>query len=305
MPPTQAKEDRLAALLEPAFGKAAFRVNRKRPLSFICGGTSSNGVRALRHQFLDRVTVPPIRIVPVLAERTFAHQLVERNLQKFEEFLASTADCVLVFVESPGSFAETGLFAALPQVVEKTFIVNTRNEAQENSFLNTGPIKLIRKASQFDSVFELAEKTVSASDADGIVERILSTCTKYDNALVFHPEKKFSDLKLLLQLGCVHLIVTLVRAASSDLVTYVLRNYFRAVDREIVERLLSLLTGINLLKRTDELYFNPRPEGLKDDELISSAAFATENVRARSLEWQAENNSQAATFLREKLGIEI
>ena len=77
------------------------------------------------------------------------------------------------------------------------------------------------------------------------------------------------------------------------------------MDREIVERLLSLLTGINLLQRTDELYFNPRADGLKDDELISSAAFATENVRARSLEWQAENNSQAATFLREKLGIEI
>jgi hypothetical protein len=36
--------------------------------------------------------------------------LVERNLQKFEEFLASAAECILVFVESPGSFAETGLF---------------------------------------------------------------------------------------------------------------------------------------------------------------------------------------------------
>jgi hypothetical protein len=305
MPPTPAKEEKLADLLAPALGKAAFRVDRKRPLTFICGGNNSNGFRALRHQFLECVTAQPMRIVPVLAERTFAHQLVERNLQKFEEFLASTAECVLIFVESPGSFAETGLFAALPAIVKKTFIVNTREEAGKNSFLNTGPIKLIRRTSEFDTIFELSEKIITASDANGIVDRILSTCPKYENALVFHPEKKFTDLTLLLQLGCVHLAVTLMRAGSTNLVTYVLRRYFKAVDREIVERLLSLLTGINLLKRADELYFNPRAEGLKDDELVCSVAFSADNVMAQALEWQVKNNSQAATFLREKLGVGI
>jgi hypothetical protein len=50
---------------------------------------------------------------------------------------------------------------------------------------------------------------------------------------------------------------------------------------------------------------SPRPPGFNNDELISSVAFTEENVRAQALEWQAENNSQAATFLREKLGIDI
>jgi hypothetical protein len=306
MASTPAKEEVLASLLAPLFQKEAFRVDRTRPLTFICGGNISNGSKPLRYQFLEWVIKPPIQIVPVLAERTFAHQLVERNLQKFEEFLASTADCVLIFVESPGSFAETGLFASFKETIGRTFIVNTREEARKNSFLNTGPIKLIRKKSDFDTVFELAEKSVTSSDAEGIVERILSTCTKYENALVFHPpDKKFADLNIRLQLGCLHVAVSIMLAVSPELLTSVLRSYFKEVDGERIGMLLSLLTGINLLERSDELYFNPRPPGLKFDPLISSVAFTEENVRAQALEWQAKNNSQAATFLREKRGVDL
>jgi hypothetical protein len=305
MAPTPANVDELADRLRPTFNNEAFRVDRRRPLTFICGGKISNGSSGLRHQFLKHVSSPPLRIVPVLAEKTFAHQLVERNLKTFEEFLASAAECVLIFVESPGSFAETGLFSALKDVVPKTFVVNTREDARKDSFLNTGPIKLIRRKSQFDTVFELPERCVTGSDADGIVERILATCTKYENALVFQRESKFTDLKLLLQLGCIQLIVTLIGAGSTDLVTGVLRKYFKAVERDTVERLLSLLTGISLLGRSDELYFNPRPGGIEGDQLISSVAFSADSVKVRAFEWQSKNNSQASIFLREHLNIGI
>src|SRR5580700_3595393 len=135
--------------LSPAFKQDAFRVDRSWPIVFVCGGTNSNGKTALRHQFLDAIEKSPRPIVPVLAENSFPHQLIERNLQRFEEFLATAANCVLIFVESAGSFAETGLFAALPSIVKKTFVINTRKEANAKSFLNLGPIKLIRKSSDF------------------------------------------------------------------------------------------------------------------------------------------------------------
>src|SRR5260370_39710333 len=101
MASTPAKEEVLASLLAPLFKKEAFRVDRTRPLSFICGGNNSNGAKALRYQLLEWVIKPPIKILPVLAERTFVHPLVDRNLEKFEQFLASTTDCVLIFRESP------------------------------------------------------------------------------------------------------------------------------------------------------------------------------------------------------------
>jgi hypothetical protein len=305
MVPEPAKEENLAGFLSPAFGKAAFSVDRSKPLTFVCGGNNRNGNIALRHQFLEQINKLPPQIIPVLAEQAFPHQLIERNLQKFEEFLASAADCILIFVESPGSFAETGLFAGLKTIVPRTFIINTQKEAVEDSFLNNGPIKLIRKFSRFDKIMDLPAKVVTDADADKIVKGILSTYPKYRNALVFHPEKKFVDLDLRLRLACVHLTVTLMRAGSALLVTSVLRRYFTRVDAEMVERFLSLLTSIKLLERADEIYFNPRTEGLKDDALIRSVSFSVENVGAQALEWQAKNNSHVATFLRDKRGVDI
>lgn len=301
MPPSPDVEESLASIVSPALGKAAFRIDRSRPFAFICGGASN---KALRHQFLKQAARPPRRIIPILAEQTFAHQLIEKNLQSFEQFLASAAECVLIFVESPGSFAETGLFAALKKVRKKTLIVNTRRNHGRSSFLNQGPIRLIRKTSEFDDNIVLARKQVTTSDANRIVKAILSTCTKYKNALVFHPEPKFTDLDLRLQLGCVYVTVSLIWAGAEHLVTTVLRKHFKGVESETVGMLLSLLKGINLLGRDDEIYFNPSA-GRFDNTLIHSVEFSAVNLRAKTLEWQAEYNSQVAIFLREHLGVGI
>ncbi len=291
--------------MSPAFKKQAFRVDRRRPLTFICGGNNHNGVPALRLQFLAHLARSTPPILPVLAEKAFPHQLIERNLQRFEEFLASAADCVLIFVESPGSFAETGLFAALPKVIRKTFVVNTRGESRENSFLTLGPIKLIRKESLFDSVFYLEGQVLTPRDAQGIIDTILRTLPKFENTLVFHPPDKFTELELRLQLACVHMTVTLLWAASASLVTLVLREYFGAVDTERIETFLSLLKSIDALGRQDEIYFNPNPEPFRSDVLIYSTHFSVEEVRTQTLGWQAENNSQVAVFLREQRRIDI
>ena len=273
MSPSPVAQGKLADLLSPVFAKGAFRVDRTRPLTFICGGNNTNGVPSLRHQFLTRILTRmtmPTPILPVLAEKAFPHQLIERNLQHFETFLAHTADCVVIFVESPGSFAETGLFAALPLIVEKTLIVNTREESGKDSFLNLGPIKLIRKTSRFDTTFDLAEKAVTAADADAIIQRILSDYPKFEKALVFHPEEKFTYLTLRLRLACVYIVVTLMHAGAAPLVTSVLRRHFKAIEKEAVERFLSVLTSTNFLQRQDEIYFNPSVEGFTNDALISS-----------------------------------
>jgi hypothetical protein len=303
---TPAKEDNPTGFLSPAFGKEAFRVDRSRPIVFVCGSRNSNGNVALRHQFLNEIDKLPRRIIPVLAEKSYPHQLIERNILKFEQFIASAANCVLIFVESAGSFAETGLFAGLSMIAKKTFVINTRAEATEESFLNLGPIKLIRKESNFDAVVDLDAKAVTSADATRIVDAILATYPKYENTLVFQPNK-FKDLELRLQLACVHMAVTLLRAASASLVTSVLRNHLKAVDGEIVERYLSLLTSIGILQRSDELYFNPGAgtDPFNCDVLIHSASFSVHNVMAKALEWQATNNTQATVFLREQLKVDI
>jgi hypothetical protein len=303
--PLSPAEQELAGFLKPAFNQEAFRVDRRRPFTFICGGNDQDGISALRQQFLAHLRASTSPILPVLAEKAFPHQLVERNLQEFESYLASAADCVLIFVESPGSFAETGLFAALKKVRKKTFIINTRDESMKDSFLNLGPIKLIHRKSNFDRVHCLDKKEVTLQDAKDIVQFILKNCTKYKHALVFQPKDKFTELEVRLQLACVHMAVTLLRAGTASLTTAILREHFGNVDSLTVERCLSLLTGIDALGRQDELYFNPNPQAFMDDALICSTNFSVDEVRAKTLGWQAKNNGQVAVFLREQRGIDI
>lgn len=298
-------EETLAEYLSPAFNKEAFRVDRRRPFTFICGGSEQSGVPALRQQFLTHLRSSTPLIFPVLAENAFLHQLVERNLQEFETFLASTADCVLIFVESPGSFAETGLFAALKKIRKKTFVVNTRKESRRDSFLNQGPIKLIYKKSDFDKVHCLDGETVTPQDANDILQFILKNCTKYKNALVFHRKHKFTDLDLRLQLASVYMAVSLSWAATAALTTAVLRKFFGGVDAARIERYLSLLKSIDVVGRQDEIYFTTSAEPFKNDTLISSTDFSVDEVRAKTLSWHAENDSQVAVFLREQRGVGI
>jgi hypothetical protein len=85
----------------------------------------------------------------------------------------------------------------------------------------------------------------------------------------------------------------------------VLREYFRAVETESIERFLSLLKGIDALGRQDELYFNPNVEAFKSDPLICTTDFSVDELKAQTLGWQAANNSQVAVFLREHCGIDI
>jgi len=301
--PTSA-ERRLADFLSPAFKKQAFRVDRSRPLTFVCGGKDEAGSLALRLQFLRHLTGSTPLILPVLSEKAFPHQLVERNLQLFETFLAASADCVLIFVESPGSFAETGLFAALRKIREKTFVVNTRDKSREDSFLNLGPIKLIGRKSQFDPVF-LDSNEVTPEKAQEIIACILKTVPKYENALVFHPMEKFRTLHLRLQLACVHAAVTLMWAASAPLVISVLREHFKAVEGERIEGILSLLTSLAILQRQDEIYFNPNADPFTNDILINSTEFSVDEMKAQTLGWQVENDSHVTVFLREQRGIDI
>ncbi len=304
--PVSPTDQQLARLLSPAFGRESFRVDRRKPLTFVCGGNNSNGVSSLRLQFLSHIRKDACPILPVLAEKAFPHQLVERNLQSFEEFLASAANCVLIFVESPGSYAETGLFAALPSIIEKTFVVNTRGDhSRETSFLTLGPIKLIRKKSWFDEVLYLERDAVTFAEAQQIVEIILRTLPRYENALVFHPERKFSDLDLRLQLACVQMTVALLRAATAQRVTSILREHFADVDAERIERFLSLLKSIDAIERSDEVYFNARVDAFVNDPLICSTNFSVDEVRAQTLSWHADNDAQVAVFLREQLRIDI
>jgi hypothetical protein len=260
----------------------------------------------MRRQFLKHMGKSTPSILPVLAEDAFPHQLIERDLKYFEGFLALAADCVVIFVESVGSYAETGLFSAFDRrVVNKTLIVNTRERSDKPSFLNLGPIRLISRRSMFQEAILLRRRTVSKVDARRIADRIISVIPKSD-PIPFQFRKDFDTLQLRHQLAVVYLVICLMGAGTLKQVLIILREYFDVKEKAIA-RYLAILVGLRLLRRHHQIYYyhNPNPRILARDRLICSLAFRPSELRMKALEWISKNDSHLKLFLRKKLQVKL
>lgn len=81
-----------------------------------------------------------------------SEQLWEENfnsnidLLTFEEFLAEVSDCIILFVESPGSFCELGAFSYADKLFsDKLAIIIDQKYVGDKSFIITGPTAKARK----------------------------------------------------------------------------------------------------------------------------------------------------------------
>ena len=118
---------------------------------FVCGGQFGKPEPTLREQFIQWAEHQLPNFVCLLAENAIKDNFVAGSrrfidLNRFESVIAGIADCVLIFPESPGSFAETGFFSRSPKIRDKTLVINPNSE-QSPSFLNRGPIYTIDRYS--------------------------------------------------------------------------------------------------------------------------------------------------------------
>jgi hypothetical protein len=106
----------------------------------------------MRRQFVDWARTALPDFVVVLAESAFRETLFHDppefiNLSKFETLVAEISDCVLIFPESAGSFAEVGYFSMVDGVSQKVLIANDLKFQAEESFANLGPISTFNETS--------------------------------------------------------------------------------------------------------------------------------------------------------------
>jgi hypothetical protein len=118
---------------------------------FVCGGKIGNGETSLRQQFIQWAEHNLPNFICLLAEDALKDGFVVGrrkfiDLARFESVIAGIADCVLIFPESPGSFAETGFFSNSKKIRDKTLVINPIDK-QKDSFLNMGPIHTIDRFS--------------------------------------------------------------------------------------------------------------------------------------------------------------
>lgn len=68
------------------------------------------------------------------------------SLLSLENILADSVDVILLFPESPGSFAELGAFSNNERLAKKLICISQKKYKSEKSFINYGPYRLIRNS---------------------------------------------------------------------------------------------------------------------------------------------------------------
>jgi len=76
-----------------------------------------------------------------------------KDLLSLENLLADSVDSIVLIPESPGSFAELGSFANDSTLRKKTICIIDKKYKKDKSFINKGPLKLIKNANKFAIIF--------------------------------------------------------------------------------------------------------------------------------------------------------
>jgi hypothetical protein len=70
----------------------------------------------------------------------------QHSLLKLENILAECVDSIVIFPESPGSFAELGAFSNNTKLARKMVVVGNNKFKNDKSFINYGPNRLIKSS---------------------------------------------------------------------------------------------------------------------------------------------------------------
>jgi len=226
-------------------------------LVFVCGGPTDGSTRTMREPFLRwaKQHLPDVRTL--LAEQAFRQALFHDppefvNLATFEKLIAEIADCVIVFPESVGAYAEVGYFSAVGAIRKKTLVVNDFQYQAKESFANLGPIATINDHSLFRDTILIDPRT-GQCDFSPVQERLSRMVqSEHRRRFAYGPYNKISygdRFRVLLEL--VKIFGTIDLRGIRDAVAVL----FQQGVRKDLKLLLSILMAADLIGRKDEFIF--------------------------------------------------
>lgn len=137
-----------------------------------------------------------------------------QDLISLENILADSVDAIIILVESLGAVAELGVFSSHNQLRKKIICIVDENYKKDKSFINMGPIRLMRDRKEGEVIYGDFE------DVDEIVKLIRPAINR-----VIKASKKYNGIKNVLHahhyvLSCIYLLEPVERALLIDLVKY-------------------------------------------------------------------------------------
>lgn len=215
---------------------------------FVCGG---EGEDHLRPKFINYMAenMPSYRAFrPEAAQEDFYNQeqAGALNLSEFEELVSDLSLGIVLFAESPGSYAETGLFSALPNARKKTLVIMNANMQGAGSFLAFGPVAVISEKSRLGHALHLDYENPNFEQIKDRVEDRLKVSTAYRTI----GEKDFSELDSIEIMSLIWFFVDILHVCSADDLVFCFNSFFGGhAAPEKIRHILSVSIGAGLIER--------------------------------------------------------
>jgi hypothetical protein len=248
--------EQLLASLREVFKEKRVYHRKHRFIVFVCGGKLAAGETSLRKQFIQWAETNLPEFICLLAEEALKDSFSGEgrtfvNLAKFETVIADVADCVVIFPESAGSWAETGFFAN-SKVRNKTLVANPLLLQTVESFLNLGPIDTIARTSFLKpTVLINVQETIDfAPIGERLKERI-----KWPEHRERLPYQQFRNFNFKQKLLVVFETLRLLRMADMKTLRYALNACFdgKPQNQELTQ-LLRILLAAKFIQRDAEYF---------------------------------------------------
>jgi hypothetical protein len=221
---------RLLSYLEQVFSTKSVFQRPDRHLIFVCGGPQGPRKRSARAYFLRYARTNLHRYHFLVAEHawkelTSSQEPAFRNIAEFETLIAKIADCIIIFPESVGSYAELGYFSN-SDASKHILVVNNLDHHNYDSFLNIGPIDLIDGKSDFRKTIPIPNTPGKSPDFSPIRERLANRLsTQHGKRLHL---KEFSEMEPKHQFYLLHKILYIFRVIPESAISIVLEQIFDA-----------------------------------------------------------------------------
>jgi hypothetical protein len=151
----------------------SLKVHAPTSIVFLCGGAMDHELPSpavLRDAFFRTAASAgaPYTIVLAEAAKPLTSDGGYNNLLSFESDIAQVVGLILLFVESAGSLAELGAFAALDAVAPSLLAVLDDHYYDQGSFVRDGPVRYLEKEYGEEWVHVLDRTDVGIA-ADGTI----------------------------------------------------------------------------------------------------------------------------------------
>jgi hypothetical protein len=174
----------------------SLRVHAPSSVVFLCGGAINASLatpEVLRDAFLRiaRVAAPKYEVMLAEDAKPLVVDAGYDNLLRFESDIAQVVGQILLFVESPGSLAELGAFAALETISPRLLVVLDEHYYNQSSFVKHGPLRYLETEQGEESIVALDRAHIGI-DARGKIAGL--NTANFANAVLPALDKRLSKL---------------------------------------------------------------------------------------------------------------